>query len=186
MADAKEGEGSQAAERYAQAAFDLALESNALETLDRDFETLAAAFKASADLRAAAASPLIDPEEKSRAIAAVAKRLGLSQLGVNVAGAASRNGRAAELPQIAAAYRKRLSAHKGAARAEIVSAAPLSDAEFQSIVDALAGALGKKIEADRRVDESLIGGFIARVGSRQFDASLKSKLASLKLALKSA
>lgn len=186
MADAKDGEGSQAAERYAQAAFDLALESNALDALDNDFNMLSAAFKESADLRAAAASPLIDPEEKAKAIAAVARKIGLSQLGVNVVGAAAKNGRAGELPGIASAFRKRLAAHRGAARAEIISAAPLSDAEYNSIIAALSSALGKKIEADRSVDESLIGGFIARVGSRQFDASLKSKLASLKLALKSA
>ncbi len=186
MADGKQGEVTQAAERYAHAAFDLALEANALDTLDKDLNLLTEAFSESADLRAAAASPLIDPEEKARAIAAVAKKIGLSQLGVNVVGAAAKNGRAGELPLIARAFRTRLAKHKGAARAEIVSAAPLSDAEFKGILDALSAALGKQVDADARVDESLIGGFIVRVGSRQFDASLKSKLASLKLALKSA
>ena len=53
-------------------------------------------------------------------------------------------------------------------------------------VEALGKQLGAKVEAETRVDESLIGGFVVRVGSRQFDASVKAKLDALRLALKSA
>lgn len=186
MADANDGEASQAAERYARAVFDLALESNALDALDKDFAALSDAFKASADLRAAAASPLIDPEEKAAALVAVARKIGVSKLGENFLGAVAKNGRAGEFPQMAASFRALLAAHRGAARAEIISAAPLSASERDTILKTLSETLGKKIDAETRVDESLIGGFIVRVGSRQFDASLKTKLANLKLALKSA
>ena len=78
------------------------------------------------------------------------------------------------------------SKHRGARRAEIVSAAPLTAQEQTAILEALSKTLGAKIEADAKVDESLIGGFVVRVGSRQFDASIKSKLDALKLALKTA
>lgn len=184
MAEANEGEGVEAAERYAQAAFDLAQEQNALETLDKDLSTLVAAFKESADLRAAAGSPLIDPVEKAKAFVAVAEKLGLSTLGKNLVGVVVQNGRASQLQAIAGAFKKKYARHRGAVRAQIISAQPLSDKEAQSITDALSAAMGKRIEADTSVDESLIGGFIVRTGSRQFDSSLKTKLANLKLALK--
>src|SRR5262249_16684147 len=99
---------------------------------------------------------------------------------------AAQNRRAGELPAIIAAYRAALSRHRGARRAEIVSARPLTQAEQTAILDGLSKSLGAKVDADARVDESLIGGFVVRVGSRQFDASLKSKLDALKLALKTA
>ena len=58
--------------------------------------------------------------------------------------------------------------------------------EKSAIVEALGKQLGAKVEAETSVDDSLIGGFVVRVGSRQFDASVKAKLDALRLALKSA
>ncbi len=184
MAEANEGEGVEAAERYAQAAFDLAQEQNALDALDKDLTALLSAFKESADLREAAASPLIDPVEKAKAFVSVAGKLGLSQLGQNLVGVVVQNRRAAQLPAIARAFQTKYARHRGALRAQIISAHPLSDKQAQSITDALSAAMGKRVEAETSVDESLIGGFIVRTGSRQFDSSLKTKLANLKLALR--
>lgn len=186
VAESSDGESSAAADRYAQAAFELALEANALDALSADFGKLAEAFAESADLRTTAASPLIDPQEKARAFVAVADKLGVSPLGRNVIGVIVRNRRANELTAVGRVYANLVAKHRGARRAEIISAKKLTDAEAQSIADALAKSLDAKVEVETKVDESLIGGFVVRVGSRQFDASLKSKLASLKLALKSA
>jgi F-type H+-transporting ATPase subunit delta len=186
MAESSEPVAAEAAERYAQAAFDLALEADALARLESDFATLDAAWRESADLRAVAGSPLIDPEEKARAFVAVAAKLGLSELARNLVGVAARNRRAAELPQIARAFRRRLALHRGARQAEIISAKPLTDAEREDILAAIAKSIGAKVEAKTHVDDRLIGGFIVRIGSRQFDASIRAKLDSLKLALKTA
>jgi F-type H+-transporting ATPase subunit delta len=186
LAESSESIAVEAAERYAQAIFDLALESNALAALEADFARLDTAWRESADLRAVAGSPLIDPEEKARAFVAVAEKLGLSELARNLIGVAARNRRAAELPQIARAFRRRHALHRGARQAEIISAKPLAENEREEILAAIAGSLGAKVEAQTKVDDRLIGGFIVRVGSRQFDASLRAKLDSLKLALKSA
>ncbi|MBL8550049.1 MAG: F0F1 ATP synthase subunit delta [Hyphomonadaceae bacterium] len=186
MAESNEAIVAEAAERYAQAAFDLAQESNALAQLEADFAKLDEAWAASADLRDVAGSPLIDPEEKARAFVAVADKLGLSTLARNLIGVVARNRRAAELPSISRSFRRRLAQHRGARQAEIISARPLADAERDEIIATVGKSLGVKIEAQTKVDDRLIGGFIVRVGSRQFDASLRSKLDSLKLALKSA
>ena len=192
MAQAVEGQSlniraSEAAERYAHAAFELAFESKSLETLEKDFAAFDAAIAESADLRAALKSPLIEPEEKSRALVAVAKKIGISDLGRNVIGLVARNGRAFELAGVASAFRARLARHRGAKVVEIVSARPLDPKQLETIIAGLSKSMGGgKIDATTRVDESLIGGFVVRAGSRQFDASLKSKLQSLKLALKTA
>jgi F-type H+-transporting ATPase subunit delta len=177
---------SEAADRYASAAFDLAKEQNQIDALDKDFATFGEALAASSDLRAAIASPLISAEEKSRALVAVAGELGLSTLGRNLLGVAARNGRANELPGIVRAFRRLVAAHRGLRRVEIVSAAPLAQPQLDSLVAALSSALGAKVDPTVTVDESLIGGFIVRAGSRQYDSSIKTKLDSFKLALKGA
>lgn len=186
MAQPIEGKASEAAERYAQAAFELARDGKALELLEKDFATFDAAVAESADLRTALKSPLIGADEKSRALVAVATKLGLSELGRNIIALVAKNGRAIDLPGVATAFRARLAKHRGSAQVEVISAKPLDQKQLDSILAGVGKALGGKVDAVTRVDESLIGGFIVRAGSRQFDASLKSKLASLKLALKSA
>ncbi|MGE0596883.1 MAG: F0F1 ATP synthase subunit delta [Hyphomonadaceae bacterium] len=186
MAESFDGEASEAAERYAQAIFDLAKETNALDAVEQDFAKWSAAWGESGELRQAARSPLIDPEAKAAALAAVAAKLGVSDLGRKAIGTAAQNRRAAELPGIVSAYRKLLARHRGARQVEIVSARALGAAEKAAIIDQLGKQLGEKVQAETRVDESLIGGFVVNVGSRQFDASVKSKLDALRLALKSA
>jgi F-type H+-transporting ATPase subunit delta len=186
VAETFDGEASEAAARYAQAVFELAKDAKALDAVEQDFAKFSAAWKECADLRAAARSPLIDPAEKAAALTAVAAKLGVSDLGRKLIGVAAQNRRAADLPGIAAAYRKLLARERGARQVEIVSARPLASNEKAAIVEALVAKLGAKVEAETQVDESLIGGFVVRVGSRQFDASIKAKLDALRLQLKSA
>jgi len=181
-----DGEASEAAQRYAQAVFELAKDAKQLDAVEQDFSKFAAAWRESAELREAARSPLIEPEVKAQALTAVAAKLGLSELGRKTIGVAALNRRARELPAIAASYRALLARERGARQVEIVSARPLRDDEKAAIVESLGKQLGAKVEAETSVDESLIGGFVVRVGSRQFDASVKSKLDALRLALKSA
>jgi F-type H+-transporting ATPase subunit delta len=186
VAETFDGEASEAAHRYAHAVFDLAKDAKQLDAVEQDFLKFGAAWRESADLRAAARSPLIEPEVKSQALTAVAEKLGLSDLGRKTIGVVALNRRAKELPAIAAAYRALVARERGARQVEIVSARALRDDEKAAIVESLGKQLGAKVEAETSVDESLIGGFVVRVGSRQFDASVKAKLDALRLALKSA
>jgi F-type H+-transporting ATPase subunit delta len=186
VADIFDGQASEAAGRYALAVFDLAKEAKVLDAVEQDFARFEAAWKDSADLRAAARSPLIEPEVKAQALTAVAAKLGLSELGRKTIGVVALNRRAGELPAIASVYRTLVARERGARQVEIVSARPLRENEKAAIVESLGKQLGAKVEAETSVDESLIGGFVVRVGSRQFDASVKAKLDALRLALKSA
>jgi F-type H+-transporting ATPase subunit delta len=186
VAETFDGEASEAAARYARAVFDLAKEAKGLDAVEKDFATFAAAWEDSADLRDVARSPLISPEDKAKGLTAVAEKLGLSELGRKAIGVAALNRRAGELPGIASEYRTLVARERGARQVEIISARPLDEADKAAIVEALSQRLGAKVEAETSVDEKLIGGFVVRVGSRQFDASVKAKLDALRLALKSA
>lgn len=181
---AQAGQTSEAAERYADAAFGLAEEGKALDAVEKDLATFAEAVATSADLRTVANSPLIAPEEKSRALVAVANKLGLSKLGANLIGVAAANGRAAEIPGIAAVFRRKMAERRGQKEVEIISAVALDAAQVEAISAAIAKAIGQAVQPTTRVDPGLIGGFIVRAGSRQFDASVKTKLDNLKLALR--
>jgi F-type H+-transporting ATPase subunit delta len=75
---------------------------------------------------------------------------------------------------------------RGAVSAEVVTAVPLTSAQSKGVAQALRQALGKDPEISTRVDPALLGGIKVKVGSRLFDASLRSKLDSLKFALKRA
>ena len=85
-----------------------------------------------------------------------------------------------------AAFRKLAAEKRGAVAAEVVTALPLTSAQAKAVATALRTALGKDPEITTRVDPAILGGLKVRVGSRLFDASLKSKLDSLKFALKRA
>jgi F-type H+-transporting ATPase subunit delta len=84
------------------------------------------------------------------------------------------------------AYGALAARHRGAKQVEIISAVALDPAQLNEISNSLSGVLGGRVEAVTRVDPSLLGGFIVQAGSRQFDASLKTKLENLKLSLKGA
>jgi F-type H+-transporting ATPase subunit delta len=79
-----------------------------------------------------------------------------------------------------------LAEHRGEVGAEVISAVPLSQEQLESVQRQLAGAVGKEVRLWTAVDPSLLGGLIVRVGSRMIDASIRTKLRQLELALKGA
>ena len=114
---------------------------------------------------------------------------GLKQAGIegtvaNFFKVIARNGRMFAAPAIIAAFRELAARRRGEVTAEVTSAEPLSETHLAALKEALKGALGKDVTLDTRVDPSLIGGLIVKVGSRMIDSSLKTKLTSLKLAMK--
>lgn len=172
------------AARYASALFDLAKEGNALPALESDVDALAAALEASGDLRAVIASPVYTREEQGAAIAAVAGRIGLTDLTANTLALMASKRRLFVLPQLVKALREMIAAEKGEVTAEVVSAAPLSPAQSDALSATLKGRFGKTVKLQTSVDESLIGGLVVKVGSKMIDTSIRAKLASLQNAMK--
>jgi F-type H+-transporting ATPase subunit delta len=82
------------------------------------------------------------------------------------------------------AYRTFAARSRGEVAAEVTSAHPLSDALARDLRDALKASVGKDVRLSTKIDESLLGGLIVKLGSRMVDSSLRTKLASLKLSLK--
>jgi F-type H+-transporting ATPase subunit delta len=172
------------AARYAVALFDLAKDDKALDRLEADVDALAAALDASADLRGVIASPILSREDQAGAIAAVAAKMGLSQLTANTLALMAAKRRLFVLPQLLSDLRARIADEKGEVTADVASAAPLSDAQAAALSETLKKSVGKTVKLNVTVDEGLIGGLVVKVGSKMIDTSIRSKLASLQNAMK--
>ncbi len=172
--------------RYAQALFDLALETKRLDAVRADLKSLKAAWIDSADLRRLATSPVIAAEDQQKGLVAIADKAKFDGTTRNFLGLLAQNGRARDLGAVITGFETLYSRHTGVVAAEVVSAQTLSAAQTKAIKTALATALGKDPEMTTRVDPAILGGLKVKVGSRLFDASLKSKLDQMKFALKRA
>lgn len=176
----------EAAERYASALFELAGEAGAVAAVEADMKALAAAWRTSADLRAAMASPLYPVAEKQAALAGIAAKAGLHALSAKFVGLLAANGRAADLGGAALAFVERAARARGAVRAEVASAHALSDAQVRALTDALSAAFKAPVDVETSVRPDLLGGLVVKVGSKLFDDSVKAKLEALKIAMKGA
>jgi F-type H+-transporting ATPase subunit delta len=172
--------------RYAQALFDLALETKALDVVEADLKALKAAREESADLRRVLESPGYTAEDKGKVLTALGAKAQFSQTTQNFLGVLAANRRASALPAVIAGFERLSAAHRGVVAAEVTSAIKLSAAQLKGVKAALTQALGQDPEITTRVDPTILGGLKVKVGSRLFDASLRSKLDSLKFALKRA
>ncbi len=175
-----------AGQRYAQALFDLAIEQKALAPIEGDLKALKGALAESADLRRLLENPGFTAEDKARGLAAIADKAKFNATTKKFLGLLAANRRASHLGAVITSFEKLSAEHRGVVSAEVVTALPLSSAQEKGVAAALRQALGKDPEISTRVDPSILGGIKVRVGSRLFDASLKSRLDSLKFALKRA
>ena len=172
--------------RYAQALFELADEAGALAAVEADLNTLEAMRVESADLNRVLTSPTFTQDQKAAGLTAVAQAAGVHEVTLKFIGVLCRNNRASALPAAVVAFRALAAEKRGAIAAEVTTAAPLSAAQKKGVAASLRTALGKDPEITTVVDPKILGGIKVRVGSRLFDASLRSKLDSLKFALKRA
>lgn len=172
--------------RYARALIDLAVESGAVEAVEADLAMLKHALAESRELRTLIASPKFTFEDKGKGLLAVARRAGVSPLTGKFLGLLAHNRRAGALSEVIAAFERLAAERRGLIAAKVVTAAPMTRAQEQSLATALRAALGRDPQVEMSVDPTLLGGLKVRVGSRLYDASLKTKLDSLKFALKRA
>jgi F-type H+-transporting ATPase subunit delta len=170
--------------RYATALFELADEQGALDAVAKDLATLEAMLAESEGLREAIRSPVLSRARQSAIVTAIAERAGLAELIRKLLGTLARNRRLFALQAIIQAFQAMLAARRGEATAEVSSAVPLDEAQLTALRDSVARYAGKAVNLRARVDPSLIGGLVVRIGSRMVDASLKTKLRQLELAMK--
>lgn len=173
-------------ERYAQALFDLAEEKGVLDAVRADLKSLRAAWLESADLRRLATSPVLTTEDQVKGLVAIAAKAKFSGVTQNFLGLLAQNGRARDLTAVIAAFETLYAKKTGLVAAEVVSAQALTAAQLKTIQTTLRTSLGKDPELATRVDPAILGGLKVKVGSKLFDASLKTKLDQMKFALKRA
>ena len=172
------------AERYGAALFDLADEHKELDAVARDLQALRALLRDSADLRRLIRSPVLSREEQGKAVIAIAQQAGLSPLTRNFLGLLAQNRRLFALPEMIESFLNRLAERRGEVTAQVLAAQDLSPAQRAAVDEQLRKAVGRKVAIDVQVDPSLLGGLVVKVGSRMVDASLKSMLHRLQLAMK--
>lgn len=172
------------AERYATALFALAEADKVLDKVSEDLATLAAMLDASEDLRRLVRSPVIGRQDQVKAMDALMEKAAMGSLARRFVGVVVANRRLFALSAMIAAYRRLLSAKRGEATAEVVSARTLSEKQLAAIGEALKKAIGATVAVDAKVDPELLGGLVVKVGSRMVDSSLRTKLQQLRLAMK--
>ena len=172
--------------RYAQALYDLAKQGGSAATVEADLDRLEAMRAESADLRRLLGSPAFSHEDKAKGLLAVADAAGVAPLTRKFLGLLGANSRAAALSAVAAAFKRIAAEKRGAVAAEVVTAVPLTEAQSAGVAAALRQALGRSPEITTRVDPSILGGLRVKVGSRLFDASLRTRLDQMKFALRRA
>jgi len=172
------------AERYAGSLFDLALQSNSLKDVEASLDRFEALLGDSDDLKRLINSPVFSAEDQLKAISAIADKAGISGLTGNFLRVVAQNRRLFAVPAMIRAFRLIAAEHRGETTAEVTTAHALTDAQQTELKAALKSVAGKDVSIALTVDPSILGGLVVKMGSRQIDTSLKTKLDSLKLVLK--
>ncbi|MCI0770257.1 MAG: ATP synthase F1 subunit delta [Chloroflexi bacterium] len=166
------------ARRYAQAAFEIALENDEFDAWLEDLSYLAAALQ-SDEFSGFLDAPQVAVSQKIKLIDETVAGT-ISPLSRNLLALLASRNSAHLVPSITGAYQEMLDAHRGIERAEIVSAVPLSDEQQSRVSNMLKDMVGKEIALTVRVDPQILGGIVARVGDSLIDGSTRTKLEGLR------
>jgi F-type H+-transporting ATPase subunit delta len=173
--------------RYATALFELALENKAVDAIKKDLDRFDALIAESPDLNRLVRSPVFDADVQLRALSAILDKAGIGGLAANFLRVITTNRRLFAVRDMIRAYRMLVARHKGEVTAQVTAAEKLSDTNLEALKSALKSVTGgKDIDLDVQVDPAIIGGLVVKVGSRMVDSSLRTKLNSIKLAMKEA
>ena len=173
--------------RYATALFELALENKAVDAVKKDLDQFDALIAGNADLNRLVRSPVFDADEQLRALSAVLAKAGIDGLAANFLRVITTNRRLFAVRDMIRGYRALVARHKGEVTAHVTVAEKLNDTHLDALKSALKSVTsGKDIDLDVKIDPAIIGGLIVKVGSRMVDSSLRTKLNSIKLAMKEA
>ena len=170
--------------RYASALFELAQDMKVTDAVGVALNQFGAMIDGSADLQNLVRSPVFTAEQQVAAISGVLASAKIEGLAANFIGLVASKRRLFALPGMITAYRQLVADSRGIVRAEVALAEQPSAGQLKDIAAALKDAAGKEVEIDLRIDPSLIGGLIVKMGSKMVDASLKTKLNSIRLAMK--
>jgi F-type H+-transporting ATPase subunit delta len=170
--------------RYATALFELALEQKSVDAVKADLDRFAAMVEGNPELARLVRSPVFTAADQAKALAAVLSNAGIGGLAANFLLLVASNRRLFTVGQILKAFRLLVAQHKGEVTAEVTVAEKLDDRHLGALKSALKNVTGKDVDLDVKIDSSIIGGLIVKLGSRMVDTSLKTKLNAIKHAMK--
>jgi F-type H+-transporting ATPase subunit delta len=173
--------------RYATALFELARDEKSVDAVKADLDTLDAMIAASPDLLRLVRSPVFGADEQGKALAAVLDKAGIKGLAANFLLLVAANRRLFAVRDMIRGFRALVAKHKGEVTADVTVAEKLSDAHLDALKNALKSITGgKAVDLNVKVEPAIIGGITVKLGSRMVDSSLRTKLNSIKHAMKEA
>ena len=172
------------AERYALSLFELARDSGEIEAVEGDLTQFQALIDESEDFRRLVESPAFSADDQLGAISAIVEQARPGALTGNFLKVVAANRRLFALPGMIRSFHAMAAAHRGEVEAEVTSAQSLSPEQRGALAQSLPAYTGKTVSMRESVDPSILGGLVVKVGTRQIDTSLRTKLNSLKLTLK--
>ena len=169
---------SRAAIRYAKAILETAVSSGKANQVNADMKSIIAAIDSSADLKDFLASPIITSDLKMNALTEVfssvqADTKSLFRL-------LQENKRFEILLAIATQFNAQFDEMNGVEVAKVTTAFPMDAALEAKVLAKAATISSKKISIENIVDPNIIGGFILRIGDKQYNASVANRLQELK------
>jgi F-type H+-transporting ATPase subunit delta len=170
-----------AAIRYARALFDVAQKEGDVQQVGRDISEFMQFVASNETLARVLSNPAIPVQKKLALVQELTSRAGtLSPIVVKLLALLANRDRLALLPEIVRSYENRLMEHAQVVRAELVTAIALPADRLAALQQGLASATGRQVQLEHRVDPSIVGGAIARVGSTVYDGSVTTQLEKLK------
>ena len=163
---------------YARALFDAAKENDRLAPVHEELSDFVAAMEEVPDLRRVLRNPELDPRTKA---GIVEELLGdADPLVQNFLRLTAEKGRIGEIDDIVREFDRLLAAEERRLEVELTTAYELSDDEAKGILQQIEEASGRKVDASRKVDPNLIGGFVLQAGSMRVDASVRGRIERLR------
>lgn len=172
--------------RYATALFELAREDKSIDAVKADLDKFDAMLAESPELVRLVRSPVFSADTQGKALAVVLNKAGIGGTTANFLKVLAANRRLFAVADVIRAFRALVAKFKGEATAEVTVAEKLNDKNLDALRAALKSVTGKDITLDVKVDPSIIGGLVVKLGSRMVDTSLRTKLNSIKHAMKEA
>ena len=172
--------------RYATALFELARDEQSVDQVRADLDKFEAMLNDSADLKRLVRSPVFAADAQLKALTAVLDKAGIAGTSAKFLKVLTANRRLFAVADVIRAYRALVAKFKGEASAEVTVAEELSDKNLDALKAALKSVTGKDVALNVKVDPAIIGGLVVKLGSRMIDSSLRTKLNSIKHAMKEA
>jgi F-type H+-transporting ATPase subunit delta len=165
--------------QQARTLFDIADEASQAERVAGELEWCAQVLRMP-DVTRTLLNPVVPPDKKVEIVGALADAASLSPMSAKLLAILATHDRLGDVEEMSSAFRQRLRERQNIVSAEVTTAVPLPSGAAQAIARRLSDVSGKQVEVGSRVDPSIIGGVVARIGSTVYDGSVSGQLTRMR------